>query len=100
MKNTVSLNNLIEQIKEKIINIDDRLLFLSKLLEIGYEYNDQYDNYSYILKDINFYMVNDDFPKIKKLDLKKGIVNANYEISLQYIDKFIKEVDVYGFEGI
>lgn len=100
MKNIVSLNNLIEQIKEKIINIDDRLLFLSKLLEIGYEYNDQYDNYSYILKDINFYMVNDDFPKIKKSDLKKGIVNANYEISLQYIDKFIKEVDVYGFEGI
>ena len=45
-------------------------------------------------------MVNNDFPKIKKSDLKKGIVNTNYEISLQYIDKFIKEVDVYGFEGI
>ena len=100
IKNTVSLNYLVERIKEKILNIDDRFLFLSKLSEIGYEYNDQYNNYNYILKDINFYMVKDDFPKIKKSDLKKGIVNTNYEISLQYIDKFVKEVDVYGFEGI
>lgn len=45
-------------------------------------------------------MVNNEFPKIKKTDLKEGIVNTNYEISLQYINKFKKEVDIYGFEGI
>lgn len=99
-KGTISLNYLVDRIKNKLTSIDDRLLFVSKLLEIGYSENDEYNKYSYIITGIGFYMVNNEFPKIKKTDLKEGIVNTNYEISLQYINKFKKEVDIYGFEGI
>lgn len=87
--NGISLNSIVLEIrdilKESLYDLD---IFLGKLEDYGYSYNEEYDKYVYVLKETNYYLVNESFPKIRKSDLMEGIINASYEISLPCIESF------------
>ncbi len=86
--NGISLNALVGTISNMIQYETDRDIFFEKLKQVGYSYNEVYDNYVYNLIRVDKYIVNSEFPKIKADDLSNGICKVQYEISLSLIEKF------------
>ena len=66
----------------------DKDIFFEKLKQVGYSYNEVYDNYVYNMVNVDKYVVNAEFPKIKAEDLPNGIEKVQYEILLSLIEKF------------
>lgn len=84
----IDLNGYVEKIKNKLINDKQKILFLEKLKEIGYFYTEEYDKYTYRLKKIERYLVNNEFPKITKRELRDEIVRVTYDIEIDRIRSF------------
>lgn len=84
----IDLNGYVEKIKNKLINDKQKMLFLEKVKEIGYFYTEEYDKYTYRLKKIERYLVNSEFPKITKRELRDEIVRVTYDIEIDRIRSF------------
>ena len=67
-------------------------MFQNKLLEAGYSYDEEYENYVYKYIKRSTYLVNDDFPRVRLNDLSDEIVKVSYEILLKDIERFKKKV--------
>lgn len=90
VEENISLNKLISIINNKIMDIDLKRIFWSKLDNLGYLYDDEYDRYNYRLIKINRYMIEDNsFPRILRSELKDGIINASYEIDIRNIERYL-----------
>ena len=87
----LSLNDLVKEILNYIDNDIEKDLFIEKLKQVKYSYNEIYDEYVFDLISINKYIVNNDFPKIRLVDLMKGIGKVKYEIMLSQIEQFREE---------
>lgn len=83
----ISLNRIVSEIIRDLSFDTDKDIFLNKLKQVGYSYNELYDNYVFNLIKKESYLVNDDFPRIKLDDLKKGITKVQYEVLLSLIEK-------------
>ena len=83
----ISLNNLVEDVKNILVYDEDKDIFENKLSQVGYVYNELYDSYVYHYVCTQKYIVDDNFPRLKKESLPKGIVNVSYEIELSSILK-------------
>lgn len=81
----ITLNKYINEIENMIEIIDIKNNFLNKLNLVGYIYDECYDSYIYTKKGMDFYSVNNSFPKLRKEDLKEGIGKISYEIYLDAI---------------
>lgn len=84
----LQLNKLINSIYELI---DDEILkneFTNKLITVGYYYAEEYDKYIYSNKGIEYYLVDEKFPRLKKEELKDGIVRVSYELYLNNLKDF------------
>lgn len=89
INNPISLNNYINSILVEITEDKMRESFINKLNQGGYCYAEEYDKYIYSNKGIDKYLVDDDFPKLKKENLQDGIVRVSYELYLNNISRFI-----------
>lgn len=87
----LTLNELVEQITSMIL--DDKLKqeFIKKIEKSGYTYFDEYDNYIYYCKNIDRYLVNDKFPRLKKENLPKEIFTASYELLIPNLRDFLED---------
>jgi hypothetical protein len=83
----ITLNKLVAEISNQLEYETDRDIFFNKLKQVGYSYNEVYDNYVYNFVKYNTYLVNNDFPRIKSDDLPKGIAKVQYEVLLSLIEK-------------
>lgn len=88
----LTLNKLIEQISDMIINVSLKEEFMKKVSSAGYYYHEEYDAFIYSCKAINKYLVNDDFPRLKKPNLPKEIATASYELLIPNLREFLEEV--------
>lgn len=88
--NTINLNKFIEYIGEKIKSFEVYKKFQEKLSQVGYFYDEEYNKYVYRYIKNDTYLVNREFPRVKKEDLQEGIVKVSYDILLKDINKFIK----------
>lgn len=86
--NGISLNALVGMVSNMIQYETDKDIFFEKLKPVGYSYNEVYDNYVYNMINVDKYVVNAEFPKIKAEDLPNGIGKVQYEILLSLIEKF------------
>lgn len=86
--NGISLNALVGTVSNMIQYETDKDIFFEKLKQVGYSYNEVYDNYMYNMINVDKYIVNTEFPKIKAEDLPNGIGKVQYEIYLSLIEKF------------
>jgi hypothetical protein len=93
-ENGISLNTLINDIRENLINNEDIIAFNTKLNLYGYFDEDKL-NYEkmYSIKKILAYRINDNFPKITKTNLPKGIFNTTYNIEISSIEKHVVEIN-------
>ncbi len=89
IKNPISLNSYIDSILVEITENKTKENFISKLNQVGYYYAEEYNKYIYSNKGIDRYLVDGDFPKLKKEDLQDGIVRVSYELYLNNIIRFI-----------
>lgn len=88
----LSLNSLVDELSSMISNEAIKIQFLSKLSSIGYSYYDEYDCYIYDKKKIIFYLVNNEFPRLKSESLPTQIAKVSYELLIPNIKNFIVEV--------
>ena len=87
----LTLNELVEQITSMIL--DDKLKqeFIKKIEKSGYTYFDEYDNYIYYCKNIDRYLVNDKFPRLKQENLPNEIFTASYELLIPNLRDFLED---------
>lgn len=86
--NGISLNSLVREIMQTFILDADKDIFIEKLKQVGYAYNEVYDNYVYNYISMEPYIVKDEFPRIKAEMLSAGIGKVQYEILLSLIEKY------------
>lgn len=69
-------------------------LFLAKLKCLGYDH-DNSDIYTqaYSLKERFVYEIVDGFPRILKSDLRAGVTNVNYRVSLANCEDYLSDLD-------
>ncbi|GGH02702.1 PD-(D/E)XK motif protein [Pedobacter zeae] len=89
-ENGFSLNSLVFQISDKLhLDLDKLKFFNERLLLLGYLASDeQHYNTMYSIKQIYYYNINQDFPRIIKSQLPSGIYNTSYSIELSAVDEF------------
>lgn len=88
--------NIDKLFKLILSNIDSHQIkedFINKMLQYGYSDDDnQINEYKFEIKNISFYNVNNDFPRLtKEMINNKVITKVAYEISLSAIDKYLEE---------
>jgi hypothetical protein len=93
-ENGISLNSIIEQIRENISTEEERNIFNGKLQLNGYfdEDKEHYGN-MYSVKKIFAFAVTSEFPRIVKSQLPLGIYDASYSIEISAAENFIIELE-------
>jgi len=91
-ENGISLNSIVEQIRQNISTEEERSLFNAKLQLNGY-FDDDKEHYGkmYSLKRTFVFKVTSDFPKIVKGQLPLGIYDTSYSIEISAVEYFIVE---------
>jgi len=86
-ENAINLFMLYQLILDQILNKEIEYKFLEKLAKIHFIPSDIYKEYSYEIKKIQYYLINDSFPTVD-LPLDGTIINLKYELNLPKLNKF------------
>ena len=89
---SINLNELVDQISNLISNEEVQKNFLKKVADAGYFYCDEYNNYIYFPKNVNQYLVDNKFPRLKKEILPNEIAAVSYELLIPNLRNFLEEV--------
>ena len=65
-------------------NTNSLMLFNDRLLESGYldQHSDNYSHRTYTLRELNVYKVEGDFPRITEKDIRNGVGDVHYTVSV------------------
>ncbi|MCD8287443.1 MAG: PD-(D/E)XK motif protein, partial [Porphyromonadaceae bacterium] len=85
--NGIKLNCIINDLLNEISEPVYRDMFMSKLTLYGYDGSPEYDNEVFELKTFHAYIVDDDFPRLKRQYIPNAIVKVQYDISLRELSK-------------
>lgn len=83
-----NLNTIVSRIASRMNDLDVLENFLKKLETIGYQFAEEYEKFSYFIKDIELYSVNSSFPKLTRKNVNKVIGEATYTILIPEISEF------------
>lgn len=89
--NSINLNSIVSSIDNDIQDPDNRELFWNRLDNMGYAYDEEYNNFCFLFKGIQYYTVTDSFPKLIRSKINPSIGNASYTILLNGILQFKKD---------
>ena len=66
-------------------------LFNTKLFEAGYldKHESFYQDRFYQVRNENFYKIENDFPRIKENELRRGVSDVKYSIILAMYDEYL-----------
>lgn len=84
----ITLNSLVKEVMESL-DENDKDVFINQISQQGYVISEFYDKFVYALIDINNYQVGESFPRLKRNEVNKNIIKAQYDLSLLGIKKFI-----------
>lgn len=91
-----SLNDLFKKICFELKNqpeLEDA--FIDKLEKIGYAYDVHYDTPKFSISSMNFYLVNEKFPKITSAeDYGEAIADVSYALLINALAKFLEKKDI------
>ena len=90
-----TINALFDKIKGCISDMPELLdSFIEKLSKLGYTPDDAYDQYKYKVISMNFYLVDDKFPRLTcPSDFGGAIAAISYRLLLNSISKYIEEAN-------
>ena len=77
--NGLTLNNVVHSVLA-ILEPDEETILIEKLKVAGWEENEEYDKTCFRNVTKNYYVVNDDFPRIKKNNLPLAVIDVEYKI--------------------
>ena len=91
LDNGQTLRQLIDEIRQLVFDACPAAvdLFQARLLEVGYEPLDEYDKQSLVLTGRSVYEVTEEFPRIIASDLRAGVCNVRYDLSLEACSAFL-----------
>ena len=85
---STNLNKMVISVTELIKDPEILDLFRIRLENMGYTPDDEYDNYNFVFKGRQSYLVNDGFPRITRKDVFESIGNVKYTIMLNGISDY------------
>lgn len=81
--------DLVKQIKDLLKDDPNAILLFETVLdEIGFFIMDEYLRLHFVLRDIRYFEVTEDFPSITRSNIHPGIKNVKYEIILSSLSHF------------
>lgn len=86
-----NLNQIVDEILLSIILDQDRANFIMKLVQIGYYKEDYYNDFVYKLSKVDYYEVNETFPRINRMSLDGAISNARYDLIINMLENYRRE---------
>jgi len=94
-ENGISLNSIINIIRNKISNDSATLKYFNEKLELVGYYDDDFEEYflQYGIKSKTLYEIRDSFPKLISDMLPVGIYNTSYYIENSAVEEFIVDSD-------
>jgi len=95
-KKGLSLNEMVEKVREAILDSDHRDLFDSRLYETGYIELKEYDSPCYTVTHEKTYEVVDGFPRITPELLTEGLANVSYDLNLNTLEGYVCEFPLDG----
>ena len=87
-ENSVNINKLVVEIMGLITDVENLNVLQTKLDNIGYSFDEEYELWNFLYKGRQSYYVDDMFPRIRKKDVDNAIGNAQYTIMLDGIERF------------
>ena len=87
-ENSVNINKLVVEIMSLITDVENLNVLQTKLDNIGYSFDEEYELWNFLYKGRQSYYVDDMFPRIRKKDVDNAIGNAQYTIMLDGIERF------------
>lgn len=88
-----NIYDLFKSIMSKLTSNQAKEKFIEKLLNYGFDINENANIEKYKFYDLKIYNVDDGFPRLLESDIKyQQIGKISYELILNTLDKFIKEV--------
>lgn len=89
-ENAINLNQLVLQIMNVIEDPEILEEFRTKLENIGYSVDSGYDDFNFLFKGRDVYIVNDKFPRLRRGEINSAIGNAKYTIMIAGISDFME----------
>lgn len=89
--NSFNLNNIVNQIIDSIKEPSTLEIFIKKLDNVGYTVDSEYDKYNFLYKSTQRYLVNNFFPRLRRINFAPSIGNIKYTILLNGIHEFLEE---------
>lgn len=78
--NSINLNSAVASVVDIISDPTNMDLFMTRLDNMGYSYDEEYENYCFMYKGREYYLVTDGFPRITRSEVDFSIGNASYTI--------------------
>lgn len=88
VENAINVNKLTAEIIGLITDVENLSIFQTKLDNIGYSFDEEYNSWNFLYKGSQSYYVDEAFPRIRKKDVDSSIGNAQYTIILDGIERF------------
>lgn len=86
--NGINLNKLVQTVSNRIEADAVYEIFIKKLENLDYAYNDAYNESNYVIDSVDYFLINDDFPKLTKNNVPVEITRCDYEINIPSINRF------------
>lgn len=91
-ENSININKLVAEIISVITDVESLRILQTKLDNIGYSFDEEYNSWNFLYKGSQSYYVDDTFPRIRKKDVDNAIGNAQYTIMLDGIERFREDL--------
>lgn len=91
-ENAVNINKLVAELIGLISDVDNLGILQTKLDNIGYSFDEEYNSWNFLYKGRQSYYVDDKFPRIRKRDVDNAIGNAQYTIMIDGIEQFKEDL--------
>lgn len=86
--NGIKLNKLVKQIYNSLDIEALKDLFLQKLTDVGYSFENSYDNFVYSVFSKSIYKVDETFPCLKREERLDAISQVKYDLLLAKLEKY------------
>lgn len=83
-----TVRKLATEVLSILDSADLREMYINKLVESGFAFDPNYDNYVYEVSNPTMYQVTQEFPKLTSEDVPVAVTKAQYDILLSEIESF------------
>ncbi len=87
----INLNKLVVSVMDNIMDPENLDLFRERLDNMGYIPDDEYDNYVFVFRGRQSYLVTEDFPRLTRGCVPDSVGNVKYTLLLNGISRYLEE---------